>query len=85
MRDILLFADHPDPQIRGNLSLLVASYINSTLFESKGFKCKWIDDDDYLCVSNLLDIIFKVIRQRSKVCGSIYNMNILYTLHAFRD
>ncbi|KAL0277158.1 UNVERIFIED_CONTAM: hypothetical protein PYX00_004532 [Menopon gallinae] len=69
MKDIVLFSDHPDPQIRGHLSVLVASYINSALLESYGSEYFWVYKDDYLCFNNLLDIVFKGLKDESTTCS----------------
>lgn len=40
--DILLFSDHPDPQLRGNVSWLVGNLIRSVLQHSENDYGKWL-------------------------------------------
>lgn len=62
MSDILLFSEHSDPQIRGGVIILVGSFLNAAILESKGFDLDGLtNDNSKLNFSSLLNIIFEVI------------------------
>ncbi|KAK6634904.1 hypothetical protein RUM44_000151 [Polyplax serrata] len=68
--DILLYANHSDPQIRGCVSILVGSFIQSALLECKGFSSDWLNDgNSKLNCQNLVDIILKGLKDKSSVCN----------------
>lgn len=61
MSDILLFSEHSDPQIRGGVIILVGSFLNAAILESKGFDLDGLtNDNSKLNFSSLLNIIFEV-------------------------
>ena len=42
MRDVLLYANHSDPQLKGTSALLLGSFIQAVLRKSTGSFSKWI-------------------------------------------
>lgn len=64
--DILLFSDHPDPQLRGNVSCLVGNLIRSVLLHSENDYEKWLlEKTDTECTEILR--INKLIKLLAKV------------------
>lgn len=42
LRDILLYASHPDPQLKGNCSLIIGNLVSAVLTEGRGNFDKWV-------------------------------------------
>ncbi|KAK9879932.1 hypothetical protein WA026_008441 [Henosepilachna vigintioctopunctata] len=73
MSDIVLFASHNDPQLRGTTRLLIAKYIVSVISENKGLYDRWLDDNsvernDCLRLKNLLSIFISGLKDQSSLC-----------------
>lgn len=41
IRDVLLYASHPDPQLKGNCSLIIGNFITTVLMEGRGDFSEW--------------------------------------------
>ena len=42
VRDIVLYASHPDPQLKGTCSLIIGNLISAILTEGRGNFDKWV-------------------------------------------
>jgi len=42
LRDVLLYASHPDPQLKGNTGLIIGNFITRVLTEGRGNFYTWI-------------------------------------------
>jgi hypothetical protein len=42
IRDIVLYASHPDPQLKGNCSIIIGNLIAAILTEGRGNFDKWV-------------------------------------------
>ena len=42
MRDVLLYASHPDPQLKGNTAAIIGSLVNKVLIEGRADFNKWL-------------------------------------------
>ncbi|XP_058802645.1 huntingtin isoform X2 [Phymastichus coffea] len=62
--DILLFADHSDPQIRGNLSMMIGYFLQGMLVCNKRY---FEEDNEKHCVTmgNLIKLILKGLEDES--------------------
>ena len=58
-KDVMLYTNHSDPQLRGGVALLIANFISSTLTQSAGRFDKWIKQygQKGTCNFMLLDIL----------------------------
>ena len=45
IQDILLYTSHSDPQLKGNVAVLIGHVIHSALIESRGNLNKWIEQE----------------------------------------
>lgn len=67
LSDILLYATHSDPQLRGTVRVLIASFIKAVLINSSGNYNMWVDKNaevnnrDIFKIEQLMDIMVKVI------------------------
>ncbi|XP_023290265.1 huntingtin [Orussus abietinus] len=67
MSDILLFADHPDPQIRGNISIIIGSYL-SAVFTQYGGVYRGKDSEEErepVPLEKLIDLLLKGLQDES--------------------
>lgn len=58
--DVLLFADHSDPQIRGNLGMLIGYFLQGMLASNKTF-FEEENPKDNITMENLTKLILKVL------------------------
>lgn len=42
IKDVLLYASHPDPQLKGNCSLIIGNLLSAVLKESRGKFDRWV-------------------------------------------
>ncbi|XP_060084449.1 huntingtin-like [Ylistrum balloti] len=71
IQDVLLFANHHDPQLKGNTTQIAANLIMSALKESRGNFTKWLSDFPGkvvdLSIQSLVDIILDIVKDSSSV------------------
>ncbi|XP_033756060.1 huntingtin-like [Pecten maximus] len=71
IQDVLLYANHPDPQLKGNTTQIAANLITAALKESRGNFIKWLSDSPGkvtdLSVQSLVDIILDIVEDSSSV------------------
>lgn len=67
MSDVLLFASHPDPQLRGITSTVIGCLLQSALIQSGGnfhkwveTECKWSSGASEISVPELMKLLIKV-------------------------
>lgn len=65
LSDILLYIDHNDPQLRGNVTCLVGVFIKSVLLNAQADYEKWLKDnsdeeDKILHLDNIISLLIKV-------------------------
>lgn len=61
--DILLFINHQDPQLRGNVTCLIGNFIKAVLISAQNDYGKWLRDncdDGFLELDNLMKMFIKV-------------------------
>ena len=46
IKDVLLYANHSDPQLRGHTTVIIGNFISSVLVEGRGDFTKWIQQTD---------------------------------------
>ncbi|XP_017781525.1 PREDICTED: huntingtin [Nicrophorus vespilloides] len=70
--DVLIFANHGDPQLRGQVRILISNFIRAVLVLSNGdYQC-WIDDIcslDCFKLSNLMEMLLKGLKDESSTCS----------------
>lgn len=69
LSDVLLFANHPDPQLRGITSTVIGCLLHSALVRSGGNFHKWVDTEckwsfktNEISVPELMKLLLKVSR-----------------------
>lgn len=67
LSDVLLFASHPDPQLRGVTSTVIGCLLHSALVQSGGnfhkwveTECKWSFGTNEISVPELVKLLLKV-------------------------
>ena len=45
IKDVLLYATHPDPQLRGHTTVIIGNFITTVLVEGRGDFGKWIEQN----------------------------------------
>lgn len=67
LSDVLLFASHPDPQLRGITSSVIGCLLHSALVRSGGnfgkwveTECKWRSAPNEISVPELIKLLLKV-------------------------
>lgn len=69
LSDVLLYWNHPDPQLRGGTRILIASFLKASVIQSGGNFCQWLKDNgapnqtDVFNMKELVKIITKVRKQ----------------------
>lgn len=64
MSDLLLFCEHPDPQLRGNVASLLGNFIKAVLVTSQSDYEKWLSENGENCdikLGKLFDLLIQVI------------------------
>ncbi|XP_029645621.1 huntingtin isoform X2 [Octopus sinensis] len=76
--DVLLFANHPDPQLKGNTAVIVANLLRSALIEGQGDFQKWLEHNSsslsekalsYPSVVDLVQVILNIIEDESSMAA----------------
>jgi len=66
IEDILLFADHPDPQIRGNIAMVIGMFLKSVFVQYGGSfqnfekECSIQKENGNILLKNLIKLLLKV-------------------------
>jgi hypothetical protein len=67
LSDVLLFASHPDPQLRGITSTVIGCLLHAALVQSGGnfqkwfeTECKWSSRTNEISVAELVKLLLKV-------------------------
>lgn len=63
MSDILLFSEHLDPQLRGNVTFLVGNLVQAVLIYAQGDYDSWLTEnghDERLILDNLMNMLIRV-------------------------
>ncbi|KDR16213.1 huntingtin [Zootermopsis nevadensis] len=75
LSDVLLFASHPDPQLRGITSTVIGCLLHSALVRSGGNFHKWVDTEckwsfrtNEISVPELMKLLLKGLEDESSVC-----------------
>ena len=80
-KDVMLYTNHSDPQLRGGVALLIANFISSTLTQSAGRFDKWIKQYGQkgtcnLCMHNVgvsYELLSAILLVGQSICpGFIY-------------
>lgn len=76
--DVLLYANHPDPQLKGNTAAIVGNLLHSALIEGQGNFQKWVENA-HLAISqaglskpsilDLVQIILNIIEDESSMAA----------------
>ncbi|PNF14647.1 hypothetical protein B7P43_G11847, partial [Cryptotermes secundus] len=75
LSDVLLFASHPDPQLRGITSTVIGCLLQSALIQSGGNFRKWVETEckrnfgaSEISVPELTKLLLKGLEDKSSVC-----------------
>ena len=49
INDVLVYATHPDPQLRGHTTVIIGNFISTVLVEGRGDFTKWLQQT---CAAN---------------------------------
>ncbi|XP_060568114.1 huntingtin-like isoform X3 [Ruditapes philippinarum] len=75
IRDIVLYASHPDPQLKGNCSIIIGNLIAAILTEGRGNFDKWVklhtDKTGDLCLSSLVETLLFITEDSSSVAARL--------------
>lgn len=84
--DVLLFIDHPDPQLRGCITSLIGNFIKSVLLHAQNDYNKWLNDYgdnfDSLEFEYLMKLIIKVIN--IKIMFMRHKGSIVFFLRVYK-
>ncbi|ESO95031.1 hypothetical protein LOTGIDRAFT_160793 [Lottia gigantea] len=72
IREVTLYASHPDPVLKGQTGIVISSFIKAVLIEGRGDFNKWLKmnspaDIGEICIDNLVNTIIHVIEDESSV------------------
>ncbi|XP_050396465.2 huntingtin [Patella vulgata] len=72
IREVVLYASHPDPILKGQTSVVISSFIKGVLIEGRGDFNKWLKlnspaDIGEVCLDNLVETLIHVIEDESSV------------------
>ncbi|XP_053407184.1 huntingtin-like isoform X2 [Mercenaria mercenaria] len=75
IRDILLYASHPDPQLKGTCSIIIGNLVSAVLTEGRGDFDKWVklnnENTGNLCLSSLVDTLLFIAEDSSSVAARL--------------
>lgn len=66
LADVLLYATHSDPQLRGNIRTLIACFVKAVLINNSGNYSSWIEtttrvkNNEMFKMDHLIQILIKV-------------------------
>ncbi|KAL3864910.1 hypothetical protein ACJMK2_006556 [Sinanodonta woodiana] len=76
LRDILLYATHPDPQLKGNTSVIIGSLVSTVLTESRENFSTWVrlnraKDGESLTIDKLIEVLLCITEDQSSVAARL--------------
>lgn len=77
LSDVLLYATHSDPQLRGTIRTLISSFVKAVLINNSGNYSGWIEknaavkDNEMFKMQQLVQILIKVSVDFGLVCRFI--------------
>ncbi|KAK3589444.1 hypothetical protein CHS0354_020780 [Potamilus streckersoni] len=76
LRDILLYATHPDPQLKGNTSVVIGSLVSTVLTESRENFSAWVrlnraKDGESLTIDKLIEVLLCITEDQSSVAARL--------------
>nr|XP_022340193.1 huntingtin-like isoform X2 [Crassostrea virginica] len=70
IKDVLLYASHIDPQLKGTATLIIGNLIKSALSRGRGDFSKWVEEftcESSVTIEHLKEIILNIVEDESSV------------------
>ncbi|XP_041368406.1 huntingtin-like isoform X2 [Gigantopelta aegis] len=72
IRDVLLYASHPDPQLKGNTAAIIGSLVHKVLIEGRADFNKWLklhspSDIGKMTLEHLIEILINILEDDSSL------------------